>query len=93
MTNEIKVDSKGRILVPKELREEFDIKPGQTVRYTIQDGNLVILKPISNEEFKESVKTFHTKLKEMTDEPLKFEKLSSKFKCCSKSISSRSRFW
>ena len=75
MTYELKMDKKGRIQIPKDLREEMNLKPGQKLKIKIEDGNLVILKPISSHRFLKRVKKFQSKLKKVTDKLLKYEKL------------------
>jgi len=60
MSYEIKMDSKGRIQIPKKVRDEMNLKPGQKLKIKIEDGNLVILKPISANFSKEL--TIHTNL-------------------------------
>lgn len=41
-----KIDEKGRILLPKEIREKLNIKPGEEFLVTDIDKNAVILKRI-----------------------------------------------
>ncbi len=41
-----KIDEKGRILLPKEIREKLNIKPGEEFLVTDIDKNVVILKRI-----------------------------------------------
>ncbi|ELY54639.1 transcription regulator [Natronococcus amylolyticus DSM 10524] len=36
------VDSKGRIVLPKEVRERFDIEPGTEVEVSTEDGKVVV---------------------------------------------------
>ncbi len=36
------VDSKGRIVLPKEVRERFDIEPGTEVEGHTEDGKVVV---------------------------------------------------
>ncbi len=49
-----KVDDRGRVLIPQELRTRSGIKPGQDVRVEIEDeGNLVIQPVLSSDEFLE----------------------------------------
>lgn len=44
---EIKVDPKGRILLPKEIRSALDIRQGDVLNIS-QESNLVILKKITD---------------------------------------------
>jgi len=41
----VKLDSKGRILIPKELRETLRVETGETILVELQ-GDLVILKSL-----------------------------------------------
>ncbi len=50
-----KVDEKGRILLPKELRKKMDIKPGEEFLITDIDADAVILKRIDVKKMLESV--------------------------------------
>lgn len=47
-----KVDDRGRVVIPKELREQAGIGPGQDVRVELdEDGRLVIQPVLSAAEF------------------------------------------
>ncbi len=50
-----KIDEKGRILLPKELRKKMDIKPGEEFLITDIDSDAVILKRIDVKKVLESV--------------------------------------
>jgi AbrB family looped-hinge helix DNA binding protein len=41
------IDSAGRIVVPKRLREELGLKPGQELELSVIDGRLEIEHPIT----------------------------------------------
>ncbi|MHA1187994.1 MAG: AbrB/MazE/SpoVT family DNA-binding domain-containing protein, partial [Candidatus Heimdallarchaeota archaeon] len=47
MDSDIIVDTKGRILIPKEIRQRLKIKPGTRLFLKIEDGRLVLLKATS----------------------------------------------
>ncbi len=52
MTNlEVVIDDKGRILIPKALREKAGLKPGDRARLRVEKGRIVIIPPISPQEF------------------------------------------
>jgi AbrB family looped-hinge helix DNA binding protein len=38
----VTVDSKGRIVLPKEVRERLDIRPGTEVEVRVEDGRVVV---------------------------------------------------
>ena len=39
-----KVTAKGQVTVPQELRGEFNIKPGDTIYFMIENGTLILRK-------------------------------------------------
>ena len=42
MSSERKIDRKGRVTIPKSIREQLAIEPGASVSLTIEDGRIVI---------------------------------------------------
>ena len=44
-----KVGAKGQVVIPKELREEFGIEPGDEVSFWAQDDHVALL-PVRNPE-------------------------------------------
>lgn len=50
-TEEVTVDEKGRILIPKETREKIGLKTGGKARLKVEKEKIVIMAPISPEEF------------------------------------------
>jgi AbrB family looped-hinge helix DNA binding protein len=49
---DVKVEERGRILIPKKFRDELDIKGGNKMKAEVKNGEIV-LKPVKNvEEFK-----------------------------------------
>ncbi len=53
--DEVVVDDRGRILIPKKVRDELGLKPGYAARMEVKDDKLVISPPLSPEEFIEEV--------------------------------------
>nr|MDO8133618.1 AbrB/MazE/SpoVT family DNA-binding domain-containing protein [Candidatus Njordarchaeum guaymaensis] len=51
MVEDTVIDDKGRIAIPKRLREELDLREGSKVRLLSEDGRIVIMKPVSPNEF------------------------------------------
>ncbi len=47
MGKEIEIEDRGRILIPKELREELNLKPRQKLSVEIR-GKEIVLKPFAN---------------------------------------------
>ena len=50
-TEEVTVDDKGRVLIPKEVRDKVGLRVGGKARLRIEKENIVIMPPISPEEF------------------------------------------
>ncbi|WP_248515102.1 AbrB/MazE/SpoVT family DNA-binding domain-containing protein [Salinarchaeum laminariae] len=50
-----RVDEKGRITIPQEIRESLQIDPGEEVDVGLEDGRIVIQPSISREEFAEKL--------------------------------------
>lgn len=46
-----RIDRKGRITIPKSIRDRLNIDPGEQVDIDIEDGTVVIRPQISREEF------------------------------------------
>ena len=54
-TEEVVIDSKGRVLIPKQIREKVGLTPGGKARLKIDKATLVIIPPVSPEEFIEEM--------------------------------------
>lgn len=48
---ETTVDDRGRILIPKEMRDRLGLKPGSPARLEVEEGKLVITPALSPDEF------------------------------------------
>lgn len=75
---EVTVDDRGRILIPKEVRERLGLKPGSNAKMEAREGKLIITPPLPPEEFIRRMEGCITegepamdplKLKEMWEEP------------------------
>lgn len=75
---EVIVDDRGRILIPKEIRERIGLQPGSGARLEVEDNRLIITPPLSPEEFIRQMEGFITegepslqplKLKEIWEQP------------------------
>jgi len=75
MISDSVIDTKGRILIPKDIRERMNLLPGMKLLIKIENENLLILKPTTDEDFRKEVNIFRKKLKELQVEPISFEKL------------------
>jgi AbrB family looped-hinge helix DNA binding protein len=73
-TQEVNVDHKGRVQIPKAIREKVGLYPGGKARLKIEKENIIIMPPISAEEF---IKEMEGCIKEGTPviDPLKLKKM------------------
>ena len=51
MVQEAVIDTKGRIVIPRQLREKLNLREGSKVRLTLEEGKIVIIRPTAPEEF------------------------------------------
>ncbi|MBN1329316.1 MAG: AbrB/MazE/SpoVT family DNA-binding domain-containing protein [Candidatus Heimdallarchaeota archaeon] len=75
MDSDIVVDSKGRILIPKEIRKKLNIKSGSKLILKIEDERLVLLRATSLNDFQSELASFQEKLRRLTAEPISTDKL------------------
>lgn len=76
---EVRVDDKGRVLIPKEVRDKVGLKAGGKARLKVENEKIVIMPPISPEEFIEEMEGC---IREGTPavDPLKLKKIWEKQK-------------
>ncbi|MDD3521163.1 MAG: AbrB/MazE/SpoVT family DNA-binding domain-containing protein [Actinomycetota bacterium] len=60
MENSIKISTRGRITIPKKLRDQIKIKEGMYIRVYAEDGNLV-LKPLLTSKDKRKLINYASK--------------------------------
>ena len=48
---EVTVDNKGRVLIPKEVRDKVGLQTGGKARLKVEQERIIIMPPISPEEF------------------------------------------
>ena len=75
MNAESKIDSKGRVCIPNEIRKLLNLKSGEKVLFQVQDDKIIIRKSTSMEEFIKKSEDFSEKLKGITKEPIEFKKI------------------
>lgn len=76
MNSESKIDEKGRVCIPIELRKKLKLKPGENVLFHLNEDNTIsIRKTITPAEFIDEVEKFKKALKKESDKPIIFEKL------------------
>jgi len=51
MAEEATVDRKGRVVIPAHLRQELGLGEGAKVKLALEEGKIIIAKPITPEEF------------------------------------------
>ena len=73
-TEEVIVDSKGRVLIPKHIRDKVGLRAGGKARLKIERQKIIILPPFSPEEF---IKEMEGCIREgaPTINPLKLKKM------------------
>jgi len=72
---ESKIDDKGRIIIPIEIRKLLNLKTGEKILFQVQEDKIILRKSISMEEFVKKSKTFSDKLKASSKEPIEFKKM------------------
>lgn len=50
-TEEVTIDCKGRVLIPKDIRDKVGLRIGGKARLRIEKENIIIMPPVSPEEF------------------------------------------
>lgn len=50
-SEEIIIDDKGRILIPKKARNKIGLQAGGKARLRVEDERIIIMAPVSPEEF------------------------------------------
>ncbi|MFW9914169.1 MAG: AbrB/MazE/SpoVT family DNA-binding domain-containing protein [Candidatus Thorarchaeota archaeon] len=66
-----KVGSKGELFPPKELREQINLKAGQTIIYRIVNGRLIVEKILTPKEILEKPSKVIISLEEIKKDRLK----------------------
>lgn len=70
-----RVDEKGRVYNPQNLRARLGLKPGNKIIFSVVNSTLLVRKAISANEFKQIVEEISEELRTQTDFPITFEKL------------------
>jgi AbrB family looped-hinge helix DNA binding protein len=52
--NNVRVSPEGRVVIPAELRQQMEIKPGDVLVFMVEDGHLVLM---TRQQVKESLWT------------------------------------
>lgn len=75
MNAESKIDDKGRVCIPNEIRKLLNLKSGEKVLFQVQDDKIILRKSASMEDFIKKSEDFSEKLKGITKEPIEFKKM------------------
>ena len=75
LTTESKIDEKGRICIPVELRKKLDLKPGEKMIFQINGNNIIVRKAISPAEFVKKSEKFQKHIKETVKEEITIKKI------------------
>ncbi len=75
MNAESKIDDKGRVCIPNEIRKMLNLKSGERMLFQVQDGKIILRKSTSMEEFIKKSEDFSEKLKGVIKEPIEFKKI------------------
>jgi AbrB family looped-hinge helix DNA binding protein len=51
LIEEATVDKKGRIVIPTHLRQGLGLREGAKVRLSLEDGKILVIRPVTPEEF------------------------------------------
>ena len=47
MSSEVKISSKGQVVLPKEVRKKLGLKKGDRLKVELRGGNKIVLQPAS----------------------------------------------
>ena len=75
MNAESKIDNKGRICIPNEIRKILNLKPGERILFQVQDDKIILRKSTSMEEFIKKSEKISEILKGITKDPIEFKKM------------------
>lgn len=51
-----RIDEKGRLTIPRRIREQLDLEPGETVRVSAEEGSVVVRPRVSRSAFIETMR-------------------------------------
>lgn len=75
MTLEVQIDDKGRIVIPIEIREKFNLKTGEKIQIFVEEEGIILKPKLSTEELVKKLKKFRSEIAIRTDKPFKIKKL------------------
>ena len=75
MNTEVQIDDKGRIVIPIEIREKFNIKSGEKIQILVENDTILLKPKLSTKEMIKKIQKLRTEISSKNAEPLRFEKL------------------
>ncbi|WP_457557769.1 AbrB/MazE/SpoVT family DNA-binding domain-containing protein [Candidatus Harpocratesius sp.] len=69
------MDSKGRILIPLEIRKLLHFESGEKFMFSIENGKIILLKSSDYDEFQREIKKFQQEIQKVRKTPISTEKL------------------
>lgn len=73
-TEELTIDNKGRVLIPKKIRDKLGLQAGGKARLKLENQYIIIMPPVSPEEFIKEMEGCITEGTPSID-PLKLKKM------------------
>ena len=67
------VDNKGRISIPKEIRQELSVREGTRLRVILDGDRIILVPPVDREEFIEEMEGVVRK--RLPEDPLKVKRV------------------
>lgn len=75
LNQDIVMDSKGRILIPLEIRKLLQMNPGETFKFSLENGKLFLLKSSEHSELIQEIEKFQGEVKKVLKTAISTEKL------------------
>lgn len=70
-----RIDEKGRILIPLELRQKLGLESGSEIVFMVSGKNIILRSALNSEEFRKLSKKITQEIQNSTNEPIEIEKL------------------
>ncbi|HET8613132.1 MAG TPA: AbrB/MazE/SpoVT family DNA-binding domain-containing protein [Sphingomonas sp.] len=78
---EIKLSSKGQIVIPKDIRDALSLKPGETLRLSREGRRIVLEAPSKNPRERISYEEFRRRVPRYEGPPIAVEDMTIDFDC------------
>lgn len=70
-----RIDEKGRILIPLELRQKLGLETGSEIVFMVSGNKIILRSALNSEEFRKLSKKITQEIQSSTNEPIEIEKL------------------